>query len=1027
MTEKTSDALLSHTIEQRVRFQQITMLYNAMPLAALATIFAATLLIIGQWTVIEHQALFIWAGCLALITLLRILLTYSFKKKSPAPDEIVLWEKWFYLSTISAGIIWGSTGILLFPENNLPHQVFLTIILIGISAGSVTTLSFLWKNVFTFLLLALLPLALSFFLEGSHLGLLIWFAILVFIAIVISSAWRIYTATRQTIWLQEESHNNEQNLIKAQHRIAENNAQLEMVIDSTAAGIWDWQVQSGAVVINDHWAKIIGYTPDELAPITIDTLTNHVHPDDLKHSNKLLEQHWRGETERYICELRMKHKNGDWVWVLGTGKVMEWQADGKPRRMLGTYLDINKRKKTEQAQQQSEQRFLELFHSSDDAMLLIDEDKFIDCNHAAAHMLGYENQKQMMLTHPSNLSPPLQADGQDSAQKAGKMINIALQEGVNRFEWLHKKQNGDVFPVEVSLAITPILIHGKSAIHCIWRDLTQIKQAKKELIQAKEDAEAATRIKSEFLASMSHEIRTPMNGVLGMLDLLSNTKLDKEQYHHVRLAQSSANSLLTLINDILDFSKIEAGKLELEVLDFDLRRMLGDFVEAMALQVHDKNIEVILDIFKIEHSMVRGDAGRLRQILTNLVGNAIKFTEQGEIIIFAELIERTPLNEELPDLQKLQLNCRVSDTGIGIPADKLGQLFGSFSQVDASTTRQYGGSGLGLAIAKKLCKLMGGDIHVTTQEDIGSCFEFTVLFDCSKRSQRVAPEIDIRQLKLLIVDNNTTNREVLKKQFEHWGATVVAAENGEKALKLCQSLVQQTDKSFFDIAFLDMKMPEMNGAELAKTLKANPRFNAMKLVMMIPFSHTANAQYFSELGCSAYFPKPATTSDLFDALSVVAEDIDRLKVLENHRVNRQQQDLSPQQWPTQTRLLLVEDNRVNQLVAKGVLKKLGLSAEVANNGIEALEKMKQTADDSPYTLILMDCQMPEMDGYETSTQIRSGNAGERYQAIPIVAMTANAMQGDREKCLAAGMSDYLSKPINSDKLFIKLSQWLKDN
>ncbi|MCU7835523.1 MAG: response regulator [gamma proteobacterium symbiont of Taylorina sp.] len=588
--------------------------------------------------------------------------------------------------------------------------------------------------------------------------------------------------------------------------------------------------------------------------------------------------------------------------------------------------------------------------------------------------------------------------------------------------------------------------------------LRRVSLREKQLLEEKILAsQKSSQAKSEFLASMSHEIRTPMNGVLGMLGLLLNDGLTKEQYHRAELAQGSANALLTLLNDILDFSKIEAGKLDLEILDFDLRSMLGDFAEAMSMQVEDKNLEIILNIKGIEHSMIKGDPGRLRQILTNLVGNAIKFTEQGEVVIFLEIL---PHNKK-----QFKLHCTVSDTGIGIPQDKLDRLFQSFSQVDASTTRKYGGTGLGLSIAKVLCELMGGQITVSSEEGLGSCFEFNVLMGYSQQSQAVLPEIDISTLNLLIVDDNKTNRNVFRGQMEHWGAKVEEAANAFDALKMCEMRVK-SNQNLFDIAFLDMQMPEIDGVQLSKNLQSDPRFNSMKLIMMTSMAFKGDADYFSKLGFSAYFPKPATTTDLFDALSIVAAGGDALDnakpLVTRHYVkslqksprpinspavvlqtsspanktegefmfdkSKLQQSATPsEQWPADTRILLVEDNRVNQLVASGILKKLGLGADIAENGLEALEILTNAPDNSPYTMLLMDCQMPEMDGYEASQQIRQGTAGDHYQSLPIIAMTANAMQGDREKCLDAGMSDYLSKPIDNERLSNKLKKWLISN
>jgi len=682
----------------------------------------------------------------------------------------------------------------------------------------------------------------------------------------------------------------------ALHELKESSDQLSLVIDSTAAGIWDWHIKTGEVTFNKRWAEIIGFTLDELAPCGINTWKKHAHPDDLKHSGVLLEKYWNGETERYNIETRMKHKAGHWVWVLDSGKVVEWFEDGKPKRMIGTHLDITVRKNNEEM-----------------------------------------------------------------------------------------------------------------------------------LVKATEEARQAVIAKSEFLASMSHEIRTPMNGVLGMLGLVIDTNLNEEQQHRVNIAMSSARSLLNLINDILDFSKADAGKVELESIDFNLRNMLGELSEAMGLQAQVKNIELILDVTKIEESIVKGDPSRLRQIISNIVSNATKFTTKGEIVISASLLAN--------DDSSWRFNCTISDTGLGIPDDKISLLFDSFSQVDSSTTRKFGGTGLGLAIVKKLCNLMGGNISVTSEVGLGSCFNFDVILQKSNKSQKVMPKVDIKNLKLLIVDDNETNREVIRGQLEHWGSTVFEADSGQKAIALCEQECRSDNKAPFDVAFLDMQMPYMDGAELGKRIKSDKRFENMKLVMMTSMGHIGDARYFADLGFDGYFPKPTTTADLFGALSVVAEGGEVLEDATPLVTSHYLKTLIPEKDESSThskldnikgsRILLVEDNRINQMVAKGILNKLGLCfIDIANNGAECLEKLAQEKSTLNFDVVLMDCQMPEMDGYEASRQIRAGSAGKLNTNIPIIAMTANAMADDKQKCLDAGMDDYLSKPIDADLLREKLLHWL---
>ncbi|MBL4941756.1 MAG: response regulator [Colwellia sp.] len=558
----------------------------------------------------------------------------------------------------------------------------------------------------------------------------------------------------------------------------------------------------------------------------------------------------------------------------------------------------------------------------------------------------------------------------------------------------------------------------------------------KKLMLAKADAEASTQAKAEFLASMSHEIRTPMNGVLGMLDLLIKSDLNEHQMHKADIARSSAKSLLVLLNDILDFSKVEAGKLDVEVLHFDLRRLLIEFTESVALQVESKGLEIILDITHIEHSMVKGDPDRIRQIIANLVYNAIKFTEKGEIIVRAELIEDDNLD--------LIFSCSVHDSGIGIPTKAIKNLFQLFTQVDSSTTRKYGGTGLGLSIAKQLCELMQGSISATSSLGEGSCFRFNIILSKSNQSRQVIPPIDVSKLSLLVIDDNATNREVLRGQLEHWGCYVEEAASASAAL-LTLERCYESKQALFDVIFVDMQMPLMDGATFAIKLRNDQRFNNLPMVMMTSMSTQGDKKYFTDLGFSAYFSKPVTGSDILDALAIIKStpkhtnapqpilthqylasfSHENSKLDENNTVISENgiQFLSKSD---NVKILLVEDNRINTVVATLMLNEIGLNVIAVKDGQEALNTLANACVDNPFTLVLMDCQMPIMDGYQATRGIRSGEAGDKYKNIPIIAMTANAMVGDDEKCFSAGMSDYLTKPIEIEILTDTLNKWLKN-
>ena len=776
---------------------------------------------------------------------------------------------------------------------------------------------------------------------------------------------------------------------RAEEALRESEEKFRSVFENSAVAITVANANERLLSWNSFTEKLLGMNREDLYLRKISEL---YPPEEWK---RIRSYDIRTKGIQHHLETRMLTKDGGTIDIDVSISVLK-DSQGVITGSIGVIRDISERKRAEAELRKSEERFRTVFENSAVAITVADEhERIISWNKQAESLLGM-NEEDLYLK-------PVCALYTEEEWRRIRSYDLRKKGTHHHLETQMLRKNGQLVDVEVSISVLKDPDGTVTGSIGIVRDISERKRAETERL-AKEAAESATRAKSDFLASMSHEIRTPMNGILGMVELLLDMNLAPDQLEYVQAAKSSAESLLTIINDILDFSKIEAGKMTLEKIPFSLRDTLGDTITTLALRAEAKGLELACHIPQQVPDTLIGDPLRLRQIIINLVGNSIKFTEHGEVVV------RVSVEEEAGD--EVLLHLAVMDTGIGVPPAKLTRIFTSFEQADSSTTRRYGGTGLGLSISARLVELMKGKIWAESpcralrhdKGGPGSAFHFMIR--CGKDPEKAnalkpVREVNIRNLPVLIVDDNATQRQILEEMCLGWSMKPVLAANAAQALSSVDDRMRVGQP--FAFAILDSEMPEMGGFELAERILKRPGCQHLHVLMMVSVGNPEEVSRARDMGLALPLKKPVQQSRLLDAMLTALALPPQAAALGRAREIKRTTGLN---------ILVAEDNTVNQLVAHRLLERHGHKPTIAEDGKQAFV-MIQTGG---YDLVLMDIQLPEMDGYEVTRRIRADekNTGKH---LPIIAMTANAMKGDREKCLAAGMDDYVSKPVRPEILF----------
>jgi PAS domain S-box-containing protein len=802
---------------------------------------------------------------------------------------------------------------------------------------------------------------------------------------------------------------------------------VALATTSSNIGQWLWNIATNTLQVNRRYSEMLGYAFDEFKQ-QISSWQSLVHPFDLPLVMATIEESRHQSTSQFTAEYRLLHKSGEWKWVLDNGMVLVWDESSHPLTIAGTIYDITERKQIEEALRQSEAKTRALLNAIPDLVIKCGSDGVILDYHASATNLlplfkgdltgkrisdvfsleivdaFVRNTSQGLLSDAAQICFLMPVNGDKFRYFESRAVRCGPDEVlVIVRDNTERKQIEDEFTKYISE-----LEESKARIEKQANDLALLNKERAAILM---QAESANQAKSDFLATMSHEIRTPMNSIIGMSELLLKTHLTATQRDYTKWILNSANTLLNIVNDILDISKVESGNMVIEEVPFDLRTLCEEVLELLMPKTAGKEIELLVRFPHDVPTSLTGDSGRIRQILLNLVSNAIKFTEKGHILIDVECLDQNN--------QKASLRLKVVDTGSGIPEDSLPLLFHKFSQLDSSPSRKVSGTGLGLAICKSLVELMGGKIGVESDPGKGSTFWFTLHLPIdTSPALELMPDPELSEIHALVVDDFELNRTILAEYLSGWGLRCDQAPSGEIALNMIKRASYANDP--YQIALIDQSLQEMDGITLAETIKKEGLLEdtALFLLSSVTSQKEEESVYHMTTGVATILPKPLRFLRLLNAINSVfgcqGHDKD-YKIEVESQVEKESKSV-PEDYK-HMHVLIAEDNLPNQMVAAAMLQSIGCHTDVVDNGRDAVEKVRQF----PYNMVLMDCYMPVMDGFEATAEIRRFEGETRHSII--VALTANAIKGFRDKCMSAGMDDYLSKPIRSHELQEMLARW----